>query len=194
MFKSLCACSAVLGQAAGGGVATGGSALAAVAAAAAFAARTRVRSSHSLAVGSKYSLNRTFEAADVEAFTALTGDTNPIHSSGSSSSSGGISSSSSSSPSSPPETGPPPIVPGILLASMFPAIIGSHFGGAVYATQSLAFRAPSAVGEPVCAEVVVARASGGRVRFETVCRAVRDGRTLVDGVALAIIKGDRPRG
>ena len=39
-----------------------------------------------------------------------------------------------------------PIVPGMLLASMFPAIIGSTFPGAVYISQTLNFRSPAAVG------------------------------------------------
>jgi hypothetical protein len=38
------------------------------------------------------------------------------------------------------------VLPGILLASLFPAIIGSRFPGAVYASQSLAFRQPAQVG------------------------------------------------
>ncbi len=38
-----------------------------------------------------------------------------------------------------------PVLPGILLASLFPAIIGTHFPGALYLTQSLAFKAPALV-------------------------------------------------
>ena len=79
-------------------------------------------------------------------------------------------------------------MPGMLLASLFPAIIGSTFSGALYATQSLSFRSPCALGERVSARVTVLKASGSRVRFETVCRAAADGRTLIDGVALAVIK------
>jgi hypothetical protein len=41
-----------------------------------------------------------------------------------------------------------PVLPGILLASLFPAIIGSRFPGAVYASQTLAFRQPAQV-EPL---------------------------------------------
>lgn len=39
-----------------------------------------------------------------------------------------------------------PVLPGMLLASLFPAIIGSRFPGAVYATQTLRFTAPALVG------------------------------------------------
>ena len=37
------------------------------------------------------------------------------------------------------------IVPGILLASLFPAIIGSAIPGAIYASQSVKFRSPALV-------------------------------------------------
>lgn len=36
-------------------------------------------------------------------------------------------------------------MPGMLLASLFPAIIGTQFPGAVYVSQSLSFRSPAAV-------------------------------------------------
>jgi 3-hydroxybutyryl-CoA dehydratase len=139
------------------------------------------RAAHTLARGTVFAVDRKFSAADVHAFTALTGDANPIHQSSASDSS--MSSATSSSSNGVRE----PIVPGLLLAALFPGIIGSNFPGALYATQSLAFRSPCAVGEAVCAEVTVMQASGRRVRFQTVCRAARDGRTLVDGEALAII-------
>jgi len=152
-----------------------------------------LHSLHSLAVGVTYAMDRSFKQGDIDAYTALTGDSNPIHTSSSTSTTTTISNSSNSNSSSSNSTAADePIVPGMLLASLFPAIIGSSFGGALYATQSLAFRSACAVDEPVRAEVTVARASGRRVRFDTVCRAVRDGRTLVDGVALAVIKQRQP--
>lgn len=65
-----------------------------------------------------YTATRCFTAADVAAFTSLTNDSNPLH------------------------TGPDAIVPGLLLASLFPGIIGSTFPGAVYSKQTLRFRNP----------------------------------------------------
>lgn len=41
---------------------------------------------------------------------------------------------------------PGPILPGILMASLFPAIIGTVFPGAIYASQTLKFREPALVG------------------------------------------------
>lgn len=156
------------------------------------------------AVGAAYTMQRTFDAASVDTFTALTGDSNPIHSSGrgngdvgssgashdggSGSSGGGGGERGGSAACSASRGGAPQaIVPGMLLASLFPAIIGSTFPGALYATQTLAFRAQCTVGEPVTATVTVTRSSGRRVVFDTVVRAASDGRTLVDGVALAMI-------
>jgi 3-hydroxybutyryl-CoA dehydratase len=145
-----------------------------------------LRQAHSLAIGAIYSVDRTFDAAAVDAFTELTGDTNPIHTAAASGPAADHASAAA------PAAQPPPIVPGMLLASLFPAIIGSQFSGALYLTQTLAFRSQCAVDEPVHAHVTVTHASGGRVRFATACHAASDGRVLVDGTALALI-GGRPR-
>ncbi|KAI8468201.1 MAG: hypothetical protein J3K34DRAFT_523103 [Monoraphidium minutum] len=149
--------------------------------AAAAAAHAAQRSAHALAAGAVFTMDRTFDAAAVGTFTALTGDTNPIHAAAQP---GGLEQQHE-----PPHQPPQPVVPGLLLASLFPAIIGSNFPGALYLTQSLAFRSRCAVGEPVTAEVTVTAASGGRVRFATACRSAADGRTLVDGAALALMRG-----
>ncbi|GBF96970.1 hypothetical protein Rsub_09050 [Raphidocelis subcapitata] len=209
-----------------GGAAAGAAAQARAAAASAAAAgrvlHALIARAHShtcsLAVGASYSMERAFSAADVGAFTQLTGDTNPIHvlqpggvepTCTSGTRAGGTSSSTTSSSSATsgdtgeqvdPSRGEErsvgaqaaagagaAIVPGMLLASLFPAIIGSHFSGALYLTQSLAFRSPCRVGEHVRAQVTVSRASGSRIQFETVCTSVHDRRTLVDGRALALI-------
>lgn len=153
-------------------------------------------------------MERTFDAASVDTFTALTGDSNPIHVSsadggGSDGGTGGGNRPSGSRErnqgsgvglrSSTTDDGrPAAIVPGMLLASLFPAIIGSTFPGALYATQTLAFRSSCLVDEPVTATVAVTRASGRRVVFDTSVRASADGRVLVDGSALAMIGGLGP--
>jgi 3-hydroxybutyryl-CoA dehydratase len=78
-------------------------------------------------------------------------------------------------------------LPGMLMAAMFPAIIGSRFPGALYLTQTLKFRKQAAVGSEITAEVTVTARSGSRLTFETICKDTC-GEVLVDGTALAIIK------
>lgn len=125
-----------------------------------------------LCTGQSFSSAKTISQEDVTAFVQLTGDSNPIHDAGSSSSS--------------KSTPAAAVVPGMLLASMFPAIIGSKFPGALYLSQNLKFRHPAAVGAAVLATVTVAKQSGSRVTFDTVCQDC-EGRVLVDGSALARI-------
>jgi 3-hydroxybutyryl-CoA dehydratase len=133
-------------------------------------------------VGTTYSTQRTFTKEDVTAFAALTGDPNPIHVDGRAASRAGFEA---------------PVVHGMLCANLFGAVIGTLFPGAVYATQSLAFRNPVLVGQAVTAEVTLTRLTGTRAQFDT--RVVfRKGEgegdaadaktvTAVDGVALALL-------
>jgi acyl dehydratase len=139
------------------------------------------------------STTRTFSPADVAAFTRLTGDANPLHHdhhTGEASGGGGR---------------PPPPVPGLLTASLFPALVGSAWPGAVYARQTLRFSDRLGVGDAVAAAVRVERVrvrsgggggSGGSgeapptavVTFATTARRVGgDGRVLVQGEAVAVL-------
>eukprot|EP00878_Enallax_costatus_P019750 GHUV01020845.1.p1 GENE.GHUV01020845.1~~GHUV01020845.1.p1 ORF type:complete len:157 (+),score=22.69 GHUV01020845.1:1074-1544(+) len=126
----------------------------------------------SLSIGSTYSMSRVFTDQDANDFVRLTGDSNPIHVDLSAASAAGYQS---------------PILPGMLMASLFPSIIGSTFPGALYLTQTLKFRKHASVGATVHAEVTVATRSGRRVTFNTVCKD-SDSVVLVDGTALALIK------
>lgn len=63
---------------------------------------------------------RTFGQQDVGTFVNLTGDQNPVH----------LAQSDST------------VVPGLLVASLFPAIIGSKYPGTLYARQDLKFERP----------------------------------------------------
>jgi 3-hydroxybutyryl-CoA dehydratase len=125
-----------------------------------------------LSTGATYKLTRVFSQQDASNFVALTGDSNPIHTDKAAASSAGHAA---------------PILPGMLMASMFPAIIGSNFPGALYLTQTLKFRKPALVGSSITAEVRVSSKSGTRVTFETACRDASGG-VVVDGTALAVIK------
>lgn len=125
-----------------------------------------------LSTGESIELSRQFGQQHVDAFVQLTGDSNPIHSAA-------AADQQQCSPAA-------AVVPGMLLVSMFPAIIGSNFPGALYLSQTLKFRRSAAVDTRVTATVTVAKRSGSRVAFDTVCRDDQ-GRVLVDGTALALI-------
>lgn len=100
--------------------------------------------------------SRTFAEADVAAFAALTHDDNPLHADAAFSANALFGK---------------PVVHGMLYASMFGAIVGRRFPGAVYLSQSLRFRAPVHLGDTLIAEIEVSRvAAGGRMLdFATQC-------------------------
>ena len=102
-------------------------------------------------------------------------------------------------------------MPGALCASLFPAVIGRNFPGALYALQKLKFRRPvlvwhsvshpqqifvndteswksngmtMQVGTSINAQAVVASIRGRNVLFNTSCFQA-DGQLVVDGSALA---------
>lgn len=128
---------------------------------------------HMLSKG--FTISKTFHAHEVQAFLQSTGDFNPIHSNELAATTAGL---------------PRPVLPGILMASLFPAIIGSTFPGAIYASQTLKFRSSALVGDLIVAEVTVVNVRKGSrwwVGFNTICREGDTGRVLVDGTALAVI-------
>mmetsp|Transcript_35546 Transcript_35546/g.100617 ORF Transcript_35546/g.100617 Transcript_35546/m.100617 type:complete len:171 (-) Transcript_35546:311-823(-) len=102
--------------------------------------RSRSGSSEPLAIGQAYETERVFSQAEVDAFLSLTGDTNAIHRHTSAAQSLGFHA---------------PVLPGMLGASLFPAIVGSTFPGSVYFGQTLRFLKPLYVGQPVRARVEV---------------------------------------
>ena len=78
-----------------------------------------------LAPGEVFTKTKTFTPAEVASFLQLSGDSNPIHGQAEAARAAGL---------------PGPILPGMLSASLFPAIIGSCFPGAVYLSQTLRFK------------------------------------------------------
>ncbi len=105
------------------------------------------------------------------------------------------------------------MTPGLLLASLFPAIIGSRLvradaeaapavrwqlrkvsdaafvcqPGSLYLTQRLAFRGSATVGATLHATVQATRVVGRRAVFDTRCVLEASGRVIVDGQALALL-------
>ena len=80
-----------------------------------------------------FSAERAFTADDVAEFARLSQDANPIHVDSTAAVRAGF---------------PAPVVHGMLCASLFGAIIGTRFPGAVYATQSSRFAPPSSWANP----------------------------------------------
>jgi 3-hydroxybutyryl-CoA dehydratase len=130
--------------------------------------------------GEVLSLSRCFAQGDVDTFAWMTGDFNPIHQVSSTDSHDDytISTSTSASASS------TPLVPGLLVASTFPALIGTHFPGTQYGSQTLRFRRPVPVGALVDAQVECTRVLANVAKFRTICRM--NGEVVVEGEAAAI--------
>ena len=120
-------------------------------------------------VGQVFSAERAFTADDVAEFARLSQDANPIHVDSTAAVRAGF---------------PAPVVHGMLCASLFGAIIGTRFPGAVYATQSLAFRAPVSWANPSSPRCD-SRKSEARARAATRVRRGED--VVLDGTALALL-------
>ncbi|KAG0575687.1 hypothetical protein M758_5G025100 [Ceratodon purpureus] len=126
--------------------------------------------------GQKFEMERCFTTQDVASYVSLCGDTNPIHTCDSAAQSAGFQGR---------------VVQGMLYAGLFPAIIGSHFDGAVYVSQTLNFRSPVLVGDALCAEVEVTAVKKlrhhYRVTFATHCYKKGDPAVLLGGEAVALL-------
>ncbi len=101
------------------------------------------------------------------------------------------------------------LTPGLLAASLFPALIGSRLvcfpclcfcthgaesytlhtsqPGALYLTQSLSFRSAAPVGVRLHASVRAQRVTGRRALFDTRCVLDGTDTVVLDGIALALL-------
>ncbi|KAL5219631.1 hypothetical protein ABZP36_020315 [Zizania latifolia] len=123
---------------------------------------------------------RRFTEGEVAAYVGVSGDRNPVHMDDAFARDvGGF------------EHGR--VVHGMLVASLFPALIAAHFPGAVYARQTLKFVAPVYVGEEAFVEVeaLTIRATTTKyiVRFATKCFTGGDGVSplAIDGEAMVML-------
>lgn len=127
-----------------------------------------------LEVGQKAVIVKTISAADIAQFSALTGDTNPLH------------------------TDPvfakktrfgEPIAQGMLSASVISACIGSRLPGpgTIYLSQELKFLRPVKVGDTVIAriEVTELHREKNRVHLRTTVHNQR-GEQVIEGSALVM--------
>ncbi|MDB5425316.1 MAG: MaoC family protein/phosphate acetyl/butaryl transferase [Phenylobacterium sp.] len=127
-----------------------------------------------LSVGQSAEITRVVGALDIEAFAEVSGDTNPVHL-------------DEAYARATPFGGR--IAHGMLAGAYLSAVLGTKLPGpgAIYLSQSLRFRRPVKIGDPVTARVTVKAldAAKGHATLETVCE-VR-GKTVVDGEALIMV-------
>jgi len=128
-----------------------------------------------LAPGVVSEWSRTVTASDVAQFAAVSGDYNPVHMddvAAASSAFGGR------------------IAHGMLVAGFISAAIanGVPGPGAVYLSQSLAFKLPVRIGDTVTVrlEVLEVKARTRRVRLATVCRN-QDNAVVLEGEAMVLV-------
>ncbi|EOY33096.1 Thioesterase superfamily protein isoform 1 [Theobroma cacao] len=118
---------------------------------------------------------RIFSDKDVVEYSKVTHDANPLHLDSGSARAAGFEDR---------------LVHGMLVASLFPRIISSHFPGAIYVSQSLHFRSPVYIGDEIVGEVHAVNIKDTKNRylakFSTKC--FKNGQLLVlDGEAMTIL-------
>ncbi|KAI5666332.1 hypothetical protein M9H77_16185 [Catharanthus roseus] len=120
-------------------------------------------------------LARTFLESDVVDYSKLTLDTNPLHFDPKCAKDAGFTDR---------------LVPGMLVASVFPRVIASYFPGAVYVSQNLHFKIPVYIKEEINAEIqaIVIREMKNKyiAKFTTKCFKGGD-NLVIDGEATAIL-------
>ncbi|KAJ8559599.1 hypothetical protein K7X08_003657 [Anisodus acutangulus] len=112
---------------------------------------------------------------DVLGYSKLTHDANPLHFDAECAKNAGFSDI---------------LVPGMLVASLFPRIIASHFPGAIYVSQTLHFKLPVYIGDEIIAEVHATSIKQIKTKYiaklSTKC-IKRDDPLVIDGEATAIL-------
>lgn len=126
-------------------------------------------------VGDTLKLTRTFTKEDVMEYGKVTFDSNPLHFDSESARNAGFEDR---------------LVHGMLVATLFPWIISSHFPGAVYVSQSLHFKLPVYIGEEIFGEIeadnIRENKNGYIAKLKTRC--FKNGGLLVlDGEAITIL-------
>eukprot|EP00250_Pteridium_aquilinum_P006082 c16066_g1_i1 orf=67-690(-) len=126
--------------------------------------------------GKTLSLERCFSLDDVHAFCRLCHITDPIRLQISETQSRGYSAC---------------VVPELLYSGLFPAIIGTHFPGSIYVSQSLVFKSPVLLGDCLLAEVKAVHLrkirEKFRVEFATSCWKKEGNVLAVEGNAVAVL-------
>lgn len=124
-----------------------------------------------LSLGQSADLTRAFSDADVRAFAALTGDDNPIHLDEAFAAAGPFRRR---------------IVHGALVTSLLSAVMGVKLPGpgAVYISQTVDYRRPVRLDDPVTAIVEVAEITPETNRVRLACSCKAAGKTVLTGEAV----------
>lgn len=126
-----------------------------------------------LSLGQSAERSHVVGAGDIEAFAAVSGDTNPVHL-------------DEAYAKATPFGGR--IAHGMLSAAYISAVLGTELPGpgAIYLSQSLRFRRPVKIGDEVTAKVTIKALDEkrGHVTLETVCLV--NGKAVLDGEALVM--------
>jgi 3-hydroxybutyryl-CoA dehydratase len=127
-----------------------------------------------LEVGQTAELKRTVGDGDLQAFADLTGDTNPVHLDEAYAQATQFKGR---------------IAHGMLSAGYLSAVLGTKLPGpgAIYVSQTLSFRRPVRIGDEVTAEAKVTDIDPRRGRVTLATRAVVNGKTVVEGEAVAVV-------
>ena len=127
-----------------------------------------------LSIGQSAELVRVASDEAVNAFAAISGDTNPLHLDQAFAETTQFK---------------PRVAHGMLSGSYISAVLGTHLPGpgGVYLSQTLAFKRPVHIGDEVTARVTITAIDEkrGHVTLKTVC--VVDGKPVVQGEAVMIV-------
>jgi 3-hydroxybutyryl-CoA dehydratase len=129
---------------------------------------------HDISVGDTARFTKTITQADVTLFAGITGDFNPLHVDHEHAKGTRFGQ---------------PVVHGALLAGLVSNVLGMQLPGpgALYASQSLAFKKPVFIGDTITAEVEVVEKveEKNRVRFATRCLD-QDGEIVASGESVLL--------
>ena len=127
-----------------------------------------------LSVGQTASFAKTITEADILMFTAVSGDTNPVHIDAEAAAKSMFKER---------------IAHGMLSASLISTVLGTRLPGpgTIYLAQNLKFRAPVTIGSTVTATVVVTAldAEKKRATFSTICTVA--GKPVIEGDATVMV-------
>lgn len=122
-------------------------------------------------VGSTVEVDRSFTSKDVQLFSELSGDTNPVHFEAACT-----------------PLFDQPIVHGMLCSSLFSMLLGSEIPGSIYVSQELKFKKPVYLDEQVCARIQVIKVRQAVNVLVCQTQVVKADQTIaIDGTAQVLL-------